>query len=454
MEKFMNKLFLLIFFIVFSLNSWGMKRGNTGELEDTPAQIKPCSIPKKQIEFLQYFCTLVEQGMGERVEKILENNPDLMRKSKEFGFNILKIAIEKRQKEIVPLIIFYCFDKREKLALNFCKEKCPNYLEALKEYLKFRTKVTAFTLELYDNKFIDFSGQGMGNWDASALAKSLQDNSTIVALNLFNNKIYDEGIKLIFKALQQNKSLKLLNCSCKQVESEVLAWNCIKEKGGLALAELLAVNNTIEKIKIDYNEFGVEGARAIINAFKHNTTLKQLDVRNSDFNGVKVNNKLEEISGVKICNFECQNLVANLIATLNSGDAVEVTTESNLFMGENLCDAMDENPKVRALDDIIAEKLRRNQCIWRLRDSQLPLKISLLLQQLPNEIKLLILASCFDLYWILLQEESKGVDGSNDTLYDYYSWEYELKYPAPNIWPEFSPLEVEDIQAYLATLIR
>ena len=78
------------------------------------------------------------------------------------------------------------------------------------------------------------------------------------------NNIDDEGARALSEALKKNTTLQSLNLGCEQEESEEDGW----------IADI--ANNQHQQAD---NEIGEEGARALSEALKKNTTLQSLDLR-------------------------------------------------------------------------------------------------------------------------------------------------------------------------------
>ena len=106
---------------------------------------------------------------------------------------------------------------------------------------------------------------------AKALAHALESNTTLLGLDLSNNKIGDEGAKALALALKSNTTLSELD----------LKDNEIGDEGAQALAHALESNTTLSKLSLWSNEIGVEGAQALAHALESNTTLSGLDLNNN-----------------------------------------------------------------------------------------------------------------------------------------------------------------------------
>ena len=96
------------------------------------------------------------------------------------------------------------------------------------------------------------------------LADGLDDNTSLVRLNLFNNKIADQGVYY----------LCLNNCKLRTL---YLGQNQITDKGAEYLSEMLKTNTTLTQLGLSNNEITDLGVIHIANSLTHeNTTLKEL----------------------------------------------------------------------------------------------------------------------------------------------------------------------------------
>ena len=130
------------------------------------------------------------------------------------------------------------------------------------------------------------TGQGLGDEGAKSLSEALKTNTTLQSLHLereqgesaedgwiadisnnqhkqAENWFGDEGASALSEALKTNTTLQSLNLFCEQEESEEDGW----------FADI--ANN---KHKQAGNGIGAEGARALCEALKDNTTLQSLDL--------------------------------------------------------------------------------------------------------------------------------------------------------------------------------
>mmetsp|Transcript_3925 Transcript_3925/g.4528 ORF Transcript_3925/g.4528 Transcript_3925/m.4528 type:complete len:340 (-) Transcript_3925:492-1511(-) len=106
----------------------------------------------------------------------------------------------------------------------------------------------------------------IGKDGAIKIAKALESNDKLVALDLSGNKIRGRAITAICKMLKQNKTLRIL----------YLEHNLIDDADCKKFAEVLSRNEVLEELCLSYNNISNKGARAIADALKKNRTLKEL----------------------------------------------------------------------------------------------------------------------------------------------------------------------------------
>ena len=71
-----------------------------------------------------------------------------------------------------------------------------------------------------------------------------------------------------------------------------LGFNNIGKEGAIALADMLRYNTTIHKIYLWDNNIGDDGAIAIANTLRYNTTVQEIDLSNNNIE--KVNKQMLE----------------------------------------------------------------------------------------------------------------------------------------------------------------
>lgn len=124
------------------------------------------------------------------------------------------------------------------------------------------------------------NGNRLGNNAAKGLSEAFEmGHFKYVDLN--DNEIGDEGVRAIALALESS--------TCQIVEIE-LKGNLIQDAGATELGESLRLNQTVEKLSLDHNEIGDEGAIALAECLREeNKILKHLSLRDNliIFSGIK-----------------------------------------------------------------------------------------------------------------------------------------------------------------------
>ena len=183
-------------------------------------------------------------------------------------------------------------------------------------------------------EYPDLMGKDIGPEEAKALAKALETNTVVDNICLYDNYIGDEGVIAIANALKLNNRVNELNVgNSPDNERRVKAMpfedflkelqhvslkdsilhngfsrskgNNVGPDGAKALAELLKINSTLKKISLDSNQINAEGAIFLADAIKSNTSLIELALTNNNIgsNGakalaesLKINSTLKDIS--------------------------------------------------------------------------------------------------------------------------------------------------------------
>lgn len=100
------------------------------------------------------------------------------------------------------------------------------------------------------------------------IAEALQDNETLIDLDLSDNHLGSEGASLLIDALAVNKVLSRL----------VLAGNDIEDEGLLGIAKALKVNRALRELSLENNDFRRIGATALASALSHNSQITLLNL--------------------------------------------------------------------------------------------------------------------------------------------------------------------------------
>jgi hypothetical protein len=107
------------------------------------------------------------------------------------------------------------------------------------------------------------------------LSMALEENTTLLQLNLSRNNIGILGTKWIAKALYVNKSLTYLDLNRQHLQGK------IGSDGAKHLSRCLRMNNTLRILRIGRNRIGFEGARYLSGMLLMNRGLRILDISHS-----------------------------------------------------------------------------------------------------------------------------------------------------------------------------
>ena len=182
----------------------------------------------------------------------------------------------------------------------------------------FKTNTTLIELNL--------SGNSISCNGARAIAEVLQVNGTLQKLDMSHNEICDDGTIALSEGLKSNSTLVDLDVS----------WNYITCKGASAFGEALEVNDTLQKLDISDNKISDDGAIALSECLEANSTLIELKMSRNNIScevadkKFYVNNALQklDISSNKITDdgaialSECLRANTTLIEVKMSGNNI------------------------------------------------------------------------------------------------------------------------------------
>ena len=115
-----------------------------------------------------------------------------------------------------------------------------------------------------DENFITANG-------ITLLADFLPHTKTLLALNLYSNRLFDRGLYPLIKVLSTN---------CLVLQKLHLGANRISNDGAFALAEMLKSNTTLTVLLLDRNRISDDGVHFLSNALiHHNKTLQELSLK-------------------------------------------------------------------------------------------------------------------------------------------------------------------------------
>ncbi|CAF1018138.1 unnamed protein product [Adineta steineri] len=115
---------------------------------------------------------------------------------------------------------------------------------------------------------LDLSHNQIGDTGISELSVGLKSNKILTTLDLSDNQIKNEGARFLSAILKLNTALTTLN----------LSENDIKNKGATCLSTALQLNQTLLSLNLSNNRIGDQGGRRLCNVLKSNQTLTKLDL--------------------------------------------------------------------------------------------------------------------------------------------------------------------------------
>jgi hypothetical protein len=134
------------------------------------------------------------------------------------------------------------------------------------------------------------------------ICMALEENETLIHLNLSRNIIGVEGTKWIAKSLYTNKTLRYLDLNRQQLKGK------IGSEGAKYLSRCLRMNNTLQILRIGRNRIGFEGARFLSGMLLINRGLRVLDISHS---------KIGVEGSIQLANSLIQNNTLQIILLAN-----------------------------------------------------------------------------------------------------------------------------------------
>lgn len=177
------------------------------------------------------------------------------------------------QSNLIDLSLAYC-----KMNIDGCKEMFVSLqINSSLKSINFSEirDIATYNNILQDHKCI------------TILSQSLRTNTTLEYLNLHNNGINAEGINILITNLKYNTCIKKLNLSANYMNADDF------KHGGYAIADLLRVNSTLEKLDLNQTHLNEGSFGAIMDALCYNTSLKNLILWLN--HGIKNNQKINEM---------------------------------------------------------------------------------------------------------------------------------------------------------------
>ena len=130
---------------------------------------------------------------------------------------------------------------------------------------------------------LDLSKNKIADRGARAISKLLDSRSCITFLDLSDNQIHAEGGKSMARALRENRSLLSLS----------LRLNRIGDDAGRSLCDALRNSSTLERLNLSANSLGSQTATSLATQLRFNQSLKYLDISCNNF-GVEGGKSLKE----------------------------------------------------------------------------------------------------------------------------------------------------------------
>lgn len=116
--------------------------------------------------------------------------------------------------------------------------------------------------------YLDLSNNSLDDDKVRMLASGLVENISVTHLNLSHNKIADRGVRALSKLLDTRSVIAILD----------LSDNAIHAEGAKSLAKSLKTNQCLLSLNLRLNRMGDDGCKAICDALAHNSTLERLNM--------------------------------------------------------------------------------------------------------------------------------------------------------------------------------
>ena len=197
------------------------------------------------------------------------------------GTEWLKLISEALMKDLVvdTMSFFHCKLEVNYLAKILCENSTVRELHLLNngitnEGVNILAKglcknSTLETLNLFENDF-GFKNESPTNF--SGMAEMLASNDKLKKLSLDNNLLGSDGVTWIAEALESNKGVKHL----------CLRSTGCDDEGAAALAKMLSANSNIRKLYLTHNGITNDGLDILAKGLCKNTTLETLTLSGND----------------------------------------------------------------------------------------------------------------------------------------------------------------------------
>lgn len=192
---------------------------------------------------------------------------------------------------------------------------------------------------------------GMKLSDCRTLAKALERTETLTYLNLSNNLLDDEKVRMVASGLVDNLSVTHLD----------LSHNRVADRGVRALAKLLDSRSVLAFLDLCDNQIHTEGGRALARALRGNHSLLSLNLRLNrigDDGGRAICDVLRANQSLQQLNLSANELgpqtALSLAALIGTNQTVlDVDVAANAFTaedGKQLREALEDNRTLRKLN--------------------------------------------------------------------------------------------------------
>ena len=189
------------------------------------------------------------------------------------------------------------------------------------ERIHYRAQVLCFcAMDNNSIKELDISNHDITDKRGKIIVKALQGNRSLQKLDISHNDISDDGAVTISEYLKKNNTLQQLNMSHNQVSSfgiiniatalltnitlQILdiSHNNIYDDGAIAIGETLVntKNPILQKLNLSYNNISIKGIVALSNYLKLKNTLQELKISWNNYENMLVldNNSITKFSGL------------------------------------------------------------------------------------------------------------------------------------------------------------
>ncbi len=280
----------------------------------------------------------ISKGNYEIAAKVLNMDKSLADFIDSKNRSVLSIALESQEPKISQLLISNGASIYEAFRTN----KSIKHLVFKNTYFN-KYQIETISNELKNNPSIKHLSMVscIQNIESLTFIKNI---SSLVCLDISSNNLGYEGAKILTKAFEKNKVIKIINCSD----------NNISEAGAIFFSELIKNNNHILSINISKNKIGYVGTIFIAKSLSENIGLVSIDISSNQIGdrGFKVLSESLKINKSLSCIFALSNNVSTNSINIISEALISNKTIINIKLS-------DENrPKIKS--DKIIDKVKQN----------------------------------------------------------------------------------------------